>query len=51
MQITHSTQTGAVTIKLTDTETRQFMSSSAAVEAVRKAIDQAKGMPLEQRKS
>lgn len=50
MTITHKASTGQVTIKLTDDETRQFMSSSAAVEAVRKAIDQAKGLPLEQRK-
>lgn len=40
MKITHSTKTGIVTIKLTDAEVRQFMSSDAAVKVVRKGIDQ-----------
>lgn len=42
MKISYSSKTGTVTIKLTDAETRQFVSSAAAVEVVREGIHKAK---------
>jgi hypothetical protein len=46
MNILYSSKTGAVTIRLSDAEVRQFQSSQAAVEVVRKAIDGAKRLAM-----